>query len=289
MGINYVNTCCYINSIHSIINLRVKFLNFVKYKNCLLMNNLTNSQETILKKLLPKLIKKEPYKELLRVSLLFREIKDIKEDGVLFDQFKTIINNQLYFHLKSKEEFYDLDRFKDIYETLVKEFIENNIDANKNDFIEGYINYQNEIINKTIEYFINVNGYEPLELMQFVKKDFFDEFILSSKRKIEFLENNDVNPYQHIFISAAIYLKFIEYTSKHIIDYYLDYSYLKKRLQHEKLIYNITDNEFMLILNEEMKLISKKNYEDYFIKNKLSSLNKSSSTARENNFNNIFG
>ena len=289
MGINYVNTCCYINSIHSIINLRVKFLNFVKYKNCLLMNNLTNSQETILKKLLPKLIKKEPYEELLRVSLLFREIKEIKEDGVLFDQFKTIINNQLYFHLKSEEEFYDLDRFKDIYETLVKEFIENNIDANENDFIEGYINYQNEIINKTIEHFINVNGYEPLELMQFVKKDFFDEFILSSKRKIEFLENNDVNPYPHIFISAAIYLKFIEYTSKHIIDYYLDYSYLKKRLQHEKLIYNIRDNEFMLILNEEMKLISKKNYEDYFIKNKLSSLNKSSSTARENNFNNIFG
>jgi hypothetical protein len=102
-------------------------------------------------------------------------------------------------------------------------------------------------------------------------------------------EINDQNLYPHIFISANTYLKFIEYTSKHIIDYYLDYSYLKKRLEHEKLIHYIKDNEFMLILYEEMKLISKKNYEKYFIINKLSSLKKSSSTSRENNFNNIFG
>ena len=75
------------------------------------MKNLTNSQESILNKLLPKLIKTEPHEELLRVSILFREIKEIEKDGALFDQFKTIINNQLYFYLKSKEEFYDLDRF----------------------------------------------------------------------------------------------------------------------------------------------------------------------------------
>ena len=59
------------------------------------MNNLTNSQESILNKLLPKPIKTEPYEELLRVISLFREIKEIEKDGALFDQFKTIINNQL--------------------------------------------------------------------------------------------------------------------------------------------------------------------------------------------------
>ena len=69
------------------------------------MKNLTHLQERILNKLLPNLIKTEPYEELLRVSLLFREIKEIEKDGVLFDQFKTIINNQLYFYLKSKEAF----------------------------------------------------------------------------------------------------------------------------------------------------------------------------------------
>ena len=176
------------------------------------MKNLTYLQERILNKLLPNLIKTEPYEELLRVSLLYRQIKDIKKDNFLFEKYKAIINNSLYFHLKSKEEFYDLDRFKDIYKTLVEEFIEDNIDADENDFIEKYINSQQEIINKTIEYFIPVNGYEPLELIQFIKKDFFDEFIRSSKKKIEFLnslstvkENTEEikynNPYPEYFNS----------------------------------------------------------------------------------------
>lgn len=264
------------------------------------MNNLSHYQNRIYDKLLPKLGKTEPYDEILRLSLLYRQIKDIEKDNFLFKEFKTIINNSLYFHLKSKEEFYDLDSFKDIYETLIKEFIEDNIDSDENDFIDSYINSQNEIINKTIEYFIPVSGYESLELIQFLKKDFIEEFIRSSKKKIKFLENrlyvlntsiiedNEVNPYPLIFISANIYLKFIEYTHKHIIDYYLDYSYLKKRLENLNLIHSIKDNEFMRILYEEMELISKKDYEEYSIKNKLSSLNKSSSTNRENNFNNIF-
>ena len=153
------------------------------------MSNLTHYQNRIYDKLLPKLGKTEPYQELLRLSLLYRQIKDIKRDDFLFEKFKAIINNSLYLHLKSIEEFYDLDRFKDIYHTLVKEFIEDNLDADENDFIEGYINSQNEIINKTIEYHIPVNGYESLELIQFVKKDFFEEFIFSSKKKIEFLNS----------------------------------------------------------------------------------------------------
>ena len=176
------------------------------------MNNLTNSQESILNKLLPKPIKTEPYEELLRVSSLFREIKEIEKDGALFDQFKTIINNQLYFYLKSKEAFYDLDRFKDIYETLVKEFTEDNFDADENDFIEGYINSQNEIINESFTYTIKLDGYESLELIQFVHHDFFEEFIRISKKKIEFLNSLSIvkentkevkynNPYPEYFNS----------------------------------------------------------------------------------------
>ena len=152
------------------------------------MENLTHYQRRVLDKILPPLRKTEPYSELLRVSLLFRQIKDIEVDRVLFDPFKTIINNQLYFHLKSKEEFYNLDKFKNIYRTLVEEFTEDNIDAGENDFMEKYINFQQEIIDKTFKYFVEIDGYEPLELIQFVEKDFFDEFIFSSKRKIEFLK-----------------------------------------------------------------------------------------------------
>ena len=136
------------------------------------MNNLTHYQNRIYDKLLLKLGKTEPYQELLRLSLLYRQIKDIKKDDFLFEKFKAIINNQLYFHLKSKEEFYDLERFKSTYKILVEEFIEDNIDADENDFIEKYINSQQEIINKTIKYSIEIDGYEPLELIQFLKKDF---------------------------------------------------------------------------------------------------------------------
>ena len=154
------------------------------------MNNLTHYQNRIYDKLLPELGKTEPYEEVLRLSLLFRQIKDIKKDNFLFEEFKAVINNSLYFHLKSKEEFYDLERFKDIYKTLVEEFIEDNIDANENDFIEKYINSQQEIINKTIKYSIEISSYKPLELIQFLKKDFFDEFIRGSKKKIEFLKED---------------------------------------------------------------------------------------------------
>ena len=124
------------------------------------MENLTHYQRLVLEKLLPPLKKTEPYVELLRVSILFRKIKEIESDRVLFDQFKTIINNQLCFHLKSLDEFYELGRLKDNYEKLVKEFIDDNIDADENDFIEKYISSQNEIIELTFKYSIEIDDYE---------------------------------------------------------------------------------------------------------------------------------
>ena len=188
------------------------------------MDNLTHYQNRIYDKLLPELGKTEPHEELLRLSLLYRQIKDIKKDNFLFEKYKAIINNSLYFHLKSKEEFYDLDRFKEIYKTLVEEFIEDNIDADENDFIEKYINSQQDIINKTIEYFIPVNGYQSLELIQFLKEDFFDVFIRGSKKKIEFLnslskakENTEEvkynNPYPEYFNSYG-YQIYKDFTSQ---------------------------------------------------------------------------
>ena len=226
------------------------------------MNNLTNSQESILKKLLPKPIKTEPYEELLRVSLLFREIKKIEEDGVLFDQFKTIINNQLYFYLKSKEEFYDLDRFKDIYETLVKEFTEDNFDADENDFIEGYINSQQEIINESFTYTIKLDGYESLELIQFVHQDFFEEFISSSKKKIEFLNSLSTvkedteeikydNPYPEYFNSYGyeIYKVFTSTIKKEIV--LAEMSFLVDQLRKDGLMNN--DKTLISIFNFMIK------------------------------------
>ena len=44
------------------------------------MENLTHYQRRVLEKLLPPLKKTEPYVELLRVSILFRKIKEIESD-----------------------------------------------------------------------------------------------------------------------------------------------------------------------------------------------------------------
>ena len=98
------------------------------------------------------------------------------------------------------------------------------------------------------------------------------------------------NPYPRLFVTGDIYYKFIEYTNTKILDWYLDFSYLKKRLEHEKMIFHTKDNEFMRIVHNEMSLQQLKDnyYEDYKVKNKLVSLNKSCSSQRENNFNKTF-
>ncbi len=90
-----------------------------------------------------------------------------------------------------------------------------------------------------------------------------------------------------LFVNSKVFDCFLEY-QKHIIDFYTDYSYLKKRLEKEKLIYNYKDNDFMRIVYEELQLISSKNYDEYCINNKLKSLQKSYSVQRENNFNIVF-
>ncbi|MFD1292397.1 hypothetical protein ACFQ5N_01000 [Lutibacter holmesii] len=122
----------------------------------------------------------------------------------------------------------------------------------------------------------NKKGIEKIE----IQSDLLDEE--AEKKEI-------LNPYPQIFLNGEIYNGFVEYVKKYIIDYYIDYSYLKKRLEHEKLIYKHTDNEFMEIIYKKLDLINKKQYEDYKAeKGKLYSLTKSENANRLNNFNIIF-
>ena len=149
---------------------------------------------------------------------------------------------------------------------------------------KGYIYAKDLSIDNTVSYSKEQhNSYSHLIHSHLIRV--FEEKL---NRVKDLPSNEDTNPYPLFFISLGIYLKFIEYTSKHIIDVYLDYSYLKKRLEHDHLIHRVKDNEFMRILFENMKLIKLQCYNNYRIKNKLSSLDKSSSSNRENNFNNIF-
>ena len=96
------------------------------------------------------------------------------------------------------------------------------------------------------------------------------------------------NPYPLLFISGTVYQNFLKYTAKHIIDPYLDYSYLNRRLKEEGLIHKTLDRDFMRILHEDMNLISKKWYEKFIDSERYRPLIKTTTAGRENNFNNIF-
>ena len=155
----------------------------------------------------------------------------------------------------------------------------NKLSFDKND--EGYTLYKDT----TRKSNLNLSKDEHIKYASSIYYHLKNSFI--DKLREEGIDVSE-NPYPLIFVSGTVYHKFLEYTKKHIIDPYLDYSYLKKRLEDEGLIHRTKDNEFMRMVYKENNLISEKRYEDYLIKGKLLSLNKSSSVQRENNFNNLF-
>jgi hypothetical protein len=103
----------------------------------------------------------------------------------------------------------------------------------------------------------------------------------------DFSKNSELNPFPDIFKSLNTYNCFKEYTAKHIIEPFPDYSYLFQRLLLEKLIHKKTHFEYMDWLSQE-KLITPKTHDKMKVERNFRSLEKSSSSQRENNFNNIF-
>jgi hypothetical protein len=95
------------------------------------------------------------------------------------------------------------------------------------------------------------------------------------------------NPYPHIFINGLAYNCFNEYMNLHITKFFMDISYLKRKMESLNVIHNTTDKNFMKFLYEE-NMISQENYNKFMIKGKLNSFDKSIIDSRENNFNNIF-
>jgi len=251
------------------------------------VDNLTDFQKTVLDKLLPPLKNTQPEKELKRICKIHKELIENKEDEFLYETFCKTIESNLFLVLKEKPEFYSLDSFQQEYNDLITDFI----DINEEDFVEQYLVSQNQIIAREYKFKVDFNRNESLEVMQFVSDEFYIEFDYSARAKIKFLNeklNDEHNPHPELFLNGKVYKNFISYTSNHIIDYYLDFSYLKKRLEAEGLIHRTKDNDFMKIIHDDLGLINDRDFEDYKIKNKLSSLNKSFSANRDNNFNNTF-
>lgn len=117
-----------------------------------------------------------------------------------------------------------------------------------------------------------------------------DDFVANNSGAIGLsnpIDTENKNMFSSLFLNSDVYNCFLEY-QKHIIDFYIDYSYLKKRMEFEKLIHYHRDNDFMKMVFEDVKLISEKNYNEYYINGKLKSLSKSFSVQRQNNFNLVF-
>ena len=192
------------------------------------MKKLSHYQNRILDNLLPPLEKTNPLNELYRICKLYKAIES-DQDSFVMGKFKVSVESNLERHLKTKEQFYNCNYFKDQYKELLKYYILDNIDSTEVDFVEAYIVSQQEIIDKKFKFSIQVDD-DTLELTQFVQKDFFDEFIRSSKKKIAFLnslstvkknttEINYDNPYPEYFNSYGyeIYKDFTSTIKKEII------------------------------------------------------------------------
>jgi len=95
------------------------------------------------------------------------------------------------------------------------------------------------------------------------------------------------NPQPHIFVNGLAYNCFKEYMNLHITKFYMDISYLKRKMELLNVIHKTTDKNFMKFLFEE-NMVSQENYNEFLIKGKLNSFDKSNIDSRENNFNNIF-
>lgn len=189
--------------------------------------------------------------------------KFIKETAII--EVVNEISRLLSINSQLLEMFYKLNEFNEF-----------EIRYHLNISIQNYPVYKKMHLKLYPEYYTNFTVNEDLE-------EHDSEAMLQGNTTN--IENK--NMFASLFINSDVYNCFLEY-QKHIIDFYIDYSYLKKRMEFEKLIHYHKDNDFMKIVFEDIRLISEKNYKEYYINGKLKSLTKSFSVQRQNNFNLIF-
>lgn len=189
-----------------------------------------------------------------------------------------------------------------IYSKIQKDSLDNSFKAvsensNENDF--------KELEPPTIEYFIN-DDEDVLDIPETAKNfikfisnritslSLINEFLEARKKHFEDLPESNIatpkieKPYpSKIFRNHESFEKFKMYMKNHIVDFYTDISYLKKRMELEGFIMRVKDKDFPIFLLEH-HYITPFTYEKHFIHGKLIALNKCGAAHRVNNFNNIF-
>jgi hypothetical protein len=92
------------------------------------------------------------------------------------------------------------------------------------------------------------------------------------------------------FKSNLVKEQFLEYYQVYVSvdNWFPDVSFIKKKMEQKQLIHDIKDNEFINLLHNQFNLLNDIQYMYYCDKGKLTSLNKSETLKREDNFRTIF-
>ncbi|MCF6131102.1 hypothetical protein [Flavobacterium wongokense] len=140
------------------------------------------------------------------------------------------------------------------------------------------------ICSEIVESWFADRVYNPKSVSELFKR--FKEIVSEQINKLPQKTNNS-NPAYSIFIDSTTTDNFNLYLKLHIVEPYVDLSYLFQRLTKENLIIKIKHLDFVNWLFDNSHI--NESTKDLIIKNNgFRSLAKSFSTQRENNFNNIF-
>jgi hypothetical protein len=213
----------------------------------------------------------------------FYEIDQIQEilTNELKNEFDTITNSKLpinYNYIKLIKDIALIDAINEISRLL-----------SNNNLLLGMMYKLNEFDNFEIREYKGI-ALEDTPIFKELHQKLYPEYYNDTKEITALsisAEANNQNNILSLFKSLEVYHCFLEY-QKYILEFYSDYSYLKKRMEQEKLIHYHKDNDFMKIIFSDLKLISEKKYNEYCIIGKLKSLSKSYSIQRQNNFNIVF-
>jgi hypothetical protein len=153
------------------------------------MKNVSDRNLKLLDILLGPLEKTDPIQEINRIFKLYFDKLIFIDDQYLMNTFRGIVENKIYYLIIKDFRFYDLESYTEKYSYHLQDFLGDIPDSTEEDFIDRCIAEQNSILDNTAKYFLKIQNNEPINALQFVNEEFFEEFKSSSKRKIEFLEN----------------------------------------------------------------------------------------------------
>jgi hypothetical protein len=263
------------------------------------MKDLSYFQQKVLHQLYPSLENppKDLKNELVRVYKFYLVIFENYTDEELFGYFSKYIE-KLFIRIANQDYgFFMYKYFSKEYNLYLSDFISDFPSSSELDFITKQLDFQSELYKRKLKYLIPYSNNKEFNVMKFLSNEFFEEREYDTKKKITFLQNRlevinglrkPDNPFDKVFIDGETYQYFLKYVKSHIVEPYIDWSYLKKRLETEKLIHRITDIDFINFIFYDLGVIKSKTHEKFIIEGRFKTLKNCRSTQRDNNFYVVF-